>query len=350
MYIKWFFLIFISAVFICCKRTDGSRETFKAAVDNKVTSNKAPQKDVQSKDVAKYKLPFGAEELLSSKFPKDTTIVFGYNMNERPEIEKTIEKIDKYYKVFNLWSKEDSIKVSYNDSKNDYSSTPENYRYYDIPLVSAKKSKLTENNLFYCRPYESFVKTGKISDLDTFDVYLYSTFPKYYDHNFGNNCNGDNPVTVTDLVVKSKEGKLIDACNIYYSTNEPVNTYQVYPYIDNNFIITLQSMMGGESFQYIRNEKWQIKPNGKIVRFYEKDGLYKGREEQGLVKNSMREGVWIEMKPNGFVNEMTYLEAEFKEGEPINEWKYYSFKNFNKGNLLYTETFKNGKLHKRVFK
>ncbi len=345
MQMKYFFLTYILIGIISCKKA-----AYNSPVKSEVIlSNSSKQINHQNEYLKTYEVPFGSKELMITEFPKDTSIVFGYNMKERPEIEKTIEKINKYYQIFHLWNKEDSIKVSYNNEKISYSSGRDNYNYYDIPLVTSIKSKQTDNNSFYCRPYSSFVKIGKVSGFDDYDLFTYTTFPKYYGNNQVEKCKGDNPVVVADLVVKSKEGKLVDMLNVYYSTNEPYNTYHVYPFIDENYIITLQAMVGGESYGYIRNEKWQIKPNGKFVRFYSKDGPYKDKEEQGEVKNSMREGKWIETKPNGFVNKSTYLEAEFKGGEPIGEWKYYSFNNFKKEKLLYTEIYKNGELQKRTF-
>ncbi|WP_299256751.1 hypothetical protein [uncultured Aquimarina sp.] len=345
MQMKYFFFTYILIGFISCKKA-----AYNSPVKSEVIlSNSSKQIDDQNEYLKTYEVPFGSKELVTTEFPKDTSYVFGYNMKERPEIEKTIEKINKYYQIFNLWSKEDSTKVSKRNEKDKYSPELDSYNYYDIPLVTNIRSKQKDNDFFYCRPLKSFVKTGKITGLDDYELFTYTTFPKYYGNNKEIRCEGDNPVAITDLVIKSKKGKLIDMLNIYYTTNEPYNTYHVYPYIDENYKIILQAIVGGESYEYIRNEKWQIKPNGKFVRFYEKDGRYTNKEEQGEVKNSMREGKWIETKSNGRVDEITYLEAQYNEGEPVGEWEYYSFKNFKKGKLLYIEIYKNGELQKRTF-
>jgi len=350
MGIKWFFLIYILIGFFSCKRTDGDKDDYKSTTRSAVILHgNTKQVNDQSDNLKTYELPFGAKELITNVFPKDTSIVFAYDLKERPEIERGLEKIDKYYQIFNLWSKEDSTKVSARNEKAVHKPELDKYSYYDIPLVTSARSKQEENNLFYCRHLKSFVKTGKIIGLDDYELFTYSTFPKYYGDNEEKKCNGDNPVSITDLVVISNNGKSIDMLNIYYNTNEPYNTYHVYPYIDENYIITLQTIISGESYEYVRNEKWQIKGNGRFARYYDEDGLYSNKEERGEVKNSKREGKWIETKPNGFVDEITYLEAKYNEGEPLGEWKYYSFKNLKKGKLLYREFYKNGELDRRVF-
>lgn len=164
----------------------------------------------------------------------------------------------------------------------------------------------------------------------------------------------------------ANQNKIIDGLNIFYNINLSFNRDKAlyknfttgfvnkFFYIENNHIINLLYIDyvykgEGEEYRALRKEQWQIKSNGKFVRFYKKDGFHKNNEEQGEVKNTMREGKWTETKPNGIVNKITYLEAEFKEGEPIKEWNYYSFKNLKKGKLMYTETYKNGELQKRTF-
>ena len=88
---------------------------------------------------------------------------------------------------------------------------------------------------------------------------------------------------------------------------------------------------------------------GKFVCFYEKNGSFKNEEEQGIVKNAMREGKWIEKKSNALVNKPTYLESYFKEGEPTGEWKFYNYTADKKEELLYTESYENRNLVERKF-
>lgn len=107
--------------------------------------------------------------------------------------------------------------------------------------------------------------------------------------------------------------------------------------------------------------KYQISPQRRFIRYYDKNGEFKDEEEQGLVKNHTREGKWIEMKPNGFIDGSTYLEGKYQDGLPVGEFRYYNLEQeYNdkaepipstrkKGKLLYTETYEKGELKQRKF-
>ena len=162
----------------------------------------------------------------------------------------------------------------------------------------------------------------------------------------------------------SSENKIVNSMNIYYSISIKYvhRKYKDFTqgFVKKFFYISKSGIISiyyfdymyageGEEYKYLRKEDWIVKKNGKFVRFYEKNGSFKNEEEQGTVKNSMREGKWIEKKPNALVNKPTYLESYFKEGEPIGEWKFYDYTDNIKGKLLYTESYENGNLVERKF-
>lgn len=140
--------------------------------------------------------------------------------------------------------------------------------------------------------------------------------------------------------------------------------------IDKNHIISLQDYEFSESpFTLKPLQKYQLLPSGKFARYFEKDGPYKNKEEQGMIKNHHKEGKWIEYKSNSsidlqqfpeFTDPYTYLEAEYKNGLPSGTWKFYKLsQKYNeetgkpiintrkKGKLIYTEVYTNGVLEKR---
>ena len=164
----------------------------------------------------------------------------------------------------------------------------------------------------------------------------------------------------------NSENKVISSVNIYYGVNINYNhnksRYKDFTqgFVNKFFYISKAGLISiyyfdyiyegeGEKYKYLRKEDWIVKENGKFVRYYKKEGSFENEEEQGVVKNSMREGSWIEKKPNALVNKPTYLESSFKEGEPIGKWKFYDYTNNKKGKLLYTESYENGNLVERTF-
>ena len=198
------------------------------------------------------------------------------------------------------------------------------------------------------------------------------------------NSNKRSPSRTYNLYsYNSDNNQVISSMNIYYAAHLAYNYDKVEyknfttGYVNKFFYISKTGIISlyyfdyiyageGEEYKYLRKEDWKVKANGKFVRYYEKEGSFKNEEEQGIVKNSLREGKWIEKKPNALVNKPTYLESYFKEGEPINEWKFYKadydtlvykdgfytrekyiFK--KKGKLLYTELYENGELIERQF-
>lgn len=174
-------------------------------------------------------------------------------------------------------------------------------------------------------------------------------------------------------LVSAKDGKLIDMKRIYLNHQGEMGfaNYTLFN-IDKNHIISLQDYEFTEDpFKLNPLQQYQILPSGKFSRYYDKDGPYKNEEEQGTVKNHLKEGKWIETKSNSsidiqkhpeFTDPYTYLEAEYKNGLPVGTWKFYKLlqkyseetgepiiNTRKKGPLVYTEIYKNGLLEKREF-
>ncbi|MCZ4243602.1 hypothetical protein [Pedobacter punctiformis] len=204
------------------------------------------------------------------------------------------------------------------------------------------------------------------------DFLCYGEYSLYFTAVF-NTVRYAKPFIEKIYLISTKDDKLIDMKRIYlnheremgFSNNTLFN-------IDKNYIISLQDYeFTDDPFKLKPLNKYQILPSGKFSRYYDNDGFYKNDEEQGMVKNHNREGKWIEFKSNGymdlqkypeFTDPYTYLEAEYKNGLPIGKWKFYKLlQKYNeeagepilstrkKGQLIYTEIYREGILEKREF-
>lgn len=172
-------------------------------------------------------------------------------------------------------------------------------------------------------------------------------------------------------LISTKDNKPVDMKRIYLHHEGEMGwaNYTLFN-IDKNYIISLQDYEFSESpFTLKPLQKYQLLPSGKFARYIDKEGLYKSDEEQGMVKNHKKEGKWIEYKSNSFIDKQqhpeftdsyTYLEAEYKNGLPAGTWKFYKLlQKYNeetgepiintrkKGQLIYTEVYKDRVLEKR---
>ena len=172
-------------------------------------------------------------------------------------------------------------------------------------------------------------------------------------------------------LISTKDNKPVDMKRLYlhHEGEMGLANYTLFN-IDKDGIISLQDYEFSESpFTLKPLQKYQILPSGKFVRYFDKEGFYKSDEEQGVVKNHKKEGKWIEYKSNSFIDQQknpeftdpyTYLEAEYKNGLPAGTWKFYKLlQKYNeetgkpiintrkKGQLIYTEVYKDGVMEKR---
>lgn len=174
-------------------------------------------------------------------------------------------------------------------------------------------------------------------------------------------------------LVSTKDNKPVDMMRIYlhHEGEMGFSNYTLFN-IDKNYIISLQDYEFTEyPFKLKPLNKYQVLHSGKFSRYYDHDGPYKDNEEQGLVKNHLKEGKWIEFKLNSdvdlkkypeFTDSSTYLEAVYKNGLPTGKWTFYKLlqryseetgepilNSRKKGQLIYTETYREGMLEKREF-
>ena len=162
-----------------------------------------------------------------------------------------------------------------------------------------------------------------------------------------------------------KNGVQVDSRRIYYNRSGEMGfTDGKIFYIDENLIISTRDYSFTEDgITQTPFYQYQLNDEGKFIRYYPKNGNYKDNQEQGLVKNHTREGLWIEKKVNHLIG-TSYFEAEYKNGLIQGEGKFYKleyklkddsipyyvpYSSAKKGKLLYTETYKDGELVERKF-
>jgi hypothetical protein len=189
-----------------------------------------------------------------------------------------------------------------------------------------------------------------------------------------NNVRYARPFIEKMYLFTTKNSKPVDMKRIYlYHEGEMGFANYTLFNIDKNYVISLQDYEFTDfPFLLTPLRKYQILPSGKFCRYYDNSGLHNNNDEQGLVKNHHKEGRWLEFKSNGYIDlqqypeftdSYTYLEAEYKNGLPVGEWKFYKLlQQYNeetgepivntrkKGKLIYTEVYREGMLEKREYK
>jgi hypothetical protein len=288
-------------------------------------------------------LPIGNKDLIETNFPgKWQTYSFDNDSWLHTKYDSTYYKSDFFYDVFTDTQKnftgKDSI-IYYYNKKNIQCVYYDTFFPYNF-MLSDYEEKLFPLWLVQLK------SNRKI-------LFLFSSdFPTSPDRTY------ISSYTKLKLAVLDDTGNILDFNNSYIDSNYNSK----YFYMDEDEIIHVKYFHKEEEFVYfLRYEQYQISPQGKFIRYYDQDGELKNEEEQGRVKNHTREGKWVEMKPNGFTGSSTYLEAEYKEGLPVGEFKFYNLEQQytdegkpivstrKKGELLYTETYQNGELKERKF-
>lgn len=276
------------------------------------------------------------------------TLPFGYSdISKRMTMDSVLSVIqDK-----NTLKKINALKFE-KTIKKDFVSLPEEYDVF-LPFsknINEKYDRIAIASDYLCR--------------EDYSLYFMAVY---------NTVRYAEPFIEKIYLISTKAGKPIDMKRLYLHHEREMGftNYTLFN-IDKNYLISLQDYEFSESpFTVKPLQKYQILPSGKFARYYDKDGLYKDDEEQGMVKNHHKEGKWIEFKPNGsldlqkfpeFTDPYTYLEAEYKNGLPAGKWKFYKLlQKYNeetgepilntrkKGQLIYTEVYKGGVLQKREF-
>ena len=143
-------------------------------------------------------------------------------------------------------------------------------------------------------------------------------------------CNKENNLNTQYCLTISKNEKIIRRYNIGYIDYGDLNTSLKYWYISKDY--TVYTRIFGEvaeeddeySSTFISKvNTYIITKSGHLVPYYNKNGAYKTEAEEGLVKNHLKEGIWIEKKQNGYLDSDTCVKATYKNGLPIDKWHYY---------------------------
>lgn len=303
-----------------------------------------PSEVLVNKDTI-YHLPIGSPLILKKNIVLDIPI----SPNQDTVISSLIEDIIKVYEDRLFKELHTYKKGKKSSEKGHYVPDKNLYNYYEFLFISSKfyvSGIPPISRSDYCD--STFSTLGHLANsLDNITLKLEGSGHNAYIDSI--QCGDSSPIIRVDLVSYNTVGKKLDQLNIYYANETLYWSNYKFPYIDKSLRINFIYLRYGEEYEYGGIEKWQVKSNGKFVRYYEKEDSFKNEQEQGTVKNSMREGKWIEKKASAWVEKNTYLESYFKEGEPIGEWKFYDYTAEKKGKLLYTESYENGELLKRIF-
>jgi hypothetical protein len=301
--------------------------------------------------------PFGNKALVDTIFPETWQSQFGENF-----LEHSKEKIQVIFDSILSDNRDKNIEEKLNALKNLFCENNFPIAYYDDMVHVFDGNFSTEKS----SPIANFRFNNNIN------VTLFSSKPvilntgKYI-------AEYNNYRYQRNDMISSIDGKIIDSLNVYYDTSwSIIEIYKLF-YIDKNKIIHIKYFSADEEFtNFIRYDKYKVSDKGKFVKYYDVDGEFENDEEHGFVKNHVREGKWIETRPNGYIRShkeigynihCTYLEAEYESGIPVNNWKYYKSsqkhadktrilipcsKN-NSGDLLYMENYEQGKMVSRKF-
>lgn len=175
----------------------------------------------------------------------------------------------------------------------------------------------------------------------------------------------------TDLISYDKEGGQIDGIPVAFSAGRSVFNYDRFFFMDSIGIIHVIDFFSDEEYrEVVRIEKWKMLDNGFFVRQFDRtNGMYSSYSETGEVVNNTKNGKWIEIKSRQInkvnFNSLTYVEANYKNGVRDGVWSYYDLvftyaRNSDgvletveggekKGDLIFTETYNNGKCVNRDF-
>ncbi|NIF06656.1 hypothetical protein F3J23_14495 [Chryseobacterium sp. Tr-659] len=305
----------------------------KAQTENKATNTEAHSTDKGSNSSNTgncVSLPFGYSDL-SKRTTADTALPIIQNENKLKEI-NSLQFNKVIQKDFVILPEEYGVPFPFSKNINEK---------YDQIKISSDYLCYGDYSLYFMAVYN----TVRYAEPFIEKIYLIST-------------KGNKPIDMKRLYLRH-EGEMGFAEYTLFN-------------IDKNHIISLQDYEFSESpFTLKPLYKYQVLPSGKFSRYFDRDGLYKNDEEQGMVKDHKKEGRWIETKPNSFIDlqqypeftdPYTYLEAEYKNGLPVGTWKFYKLlQKYNeetgepiintrkKGQLIYTEVYKNGVLEKQKF-
>lgn len=274
------------------------------------------QKDtIKVESLKKIKFPFGSKEIID-EFPE-------YWKISNPQTNSSEKKLNKLSNKLNLfWNFPKGVNTG---------------------KITQKATKFLECNNHYL----SFLF---IHNLDKQKELLSPIFSlpkiKGYTPIISTSTNNNAEKRIY-LHILNDKGDILDGINIRYMLDHGLYSSERFYYIDEDGIIYLKSFVYlddkiiQESFM-----KYHISFKGKIVRYFKnKSFQFLGSLEAGKVLNYTKENKWIELTNNYYLQEKTFLEANYKSGIPVGTWKYYSIRsNLNKKENIIRKEQKGDKL------
>lgn len=346
----------VGLLLITCKnevKKENKKELFNAQVITQDTL-----KIMSTKKEAKDSIPFkglGSSKLIKTDFPKTWNV----------EKEKSVQT----RMVNNTNIQVPNLNAVYQNIDTSFQRIPAKY------LLKGKKSTITFPRAVYKKRegfmaysdncgkellkqdsfyYKDYVALAKIPRNERINIILFKKN--------ATTASAGLYYSKIDLLTMDMNEKIVDGINIQYDfIQNHINVQKKY-FIDKDFIIHLKQFASEDvEYNFHTYEKWKIMEDGKVLRFYEQNGMFNNEEERGMVVNNVRDGEWVECKYNSHVQMPTYLEAKFSLGIPTGTWRYYAFSfaldddgNYRKdqpikNQLLYTEIYRKGKLSSRTF-
>jgi hypothetical protein len=161
-----------------------------------------------------------------------------------------------------------------------------------------------------------------------------------------------------DLVIFDSAGKQVDGMPLQFTSGTDLSNDDRFFYIDTAFnIYTADFTIDEINGFYIGRGQWRINSDGKIIPWYTNDSAnIQNSTERGYIRNHTREGLWLERFPipfSSYLPENLIAERHYIDGVKEGIWHYYKATNkttdWEKGTLLFTETYENGLMKRREF-
>ena len=294
------------------------------------------------------------------------------NINIAQNKNEIVNNLDSIKQIIPPFGYADVIKTVLID-KNDNGRFDTSIATFEKDLDDLKfKSSLKNNIAFFKEDYFDNLPLDKIN---TADFHLSSKYLL---------CNGiklhfishkklGNRIYIASII----NDMIVDMKWIYFSYQGEMGfTYYKLFNIDKNYAVSIRNYeFTDEPFKSNPIIKYKINSQGKFIRYYDKNGNVKTEQELGFVKSNKRQEKWVEIKENkslyndvnfqkdkeNYTDYYTYMEANYKDGLPIGEVKFFKliqdsnqngqpiFLSRKKGKLIYTETYENGEIKDRKF-
>jgi len=318
-----YFYITIAVFFLNCKNNNISQN--KISTNDSSNTNAPIESNTSIDSILNWKDQQIGSALLLNDFPKfwsyTSTTNKEYDSNSKNKFNILLEDIDNSNNI----PIENDIDVNI-----DYTGDNDFIPYYDSFYQS--KEEVSENSF---KPVRVFKLNKNI-------------FVSFFERK----TIGESRVSKRlDIIVYNNKNKIIDGLNICLIGNGDQHAYSNNFYIKNGIIYLRNFYIYDGESSSSRIFQYNILNSGNIVPYLEqKDGEFKNESENGKIKNNTKNGDWVEIRPNRFVEENTYLEATYHQGKSIGKWNYYNLVDDNKKGtkLLMTEEYsKDGVLLKR---